>query len=170
MGRMMAIAFFIMAFSMGMSLLHQVNYCYFYGNSGAIVNGFDTSGCPSEPGMNRTYIPFTVAPLWDYNNNLRDQNNTRLVPSLFSSFSNGLIDLVTYAAAPLGLEDAFGFFTWTIGAGRFIVNTFFMPLFGFPEFLSSFYVPLFLGKLFSPVIFACQMLGLYEFFSGRTVV
>jgi len=170
MGRMMVIAFFIMAFSMGMSLMHQINYCYFFGNSGAVVNGFDTSGCPDESGVNRTFIPFTIAPLWDYQNNLRDQNNTRIVPTLFSSFSNTLVGAITYAAAPLGLEDALGFFTWTIGAARFIVNTFFMPLFGLPEFLSSFYVPLFLGKLLSPVVFACQMLGIYEFFSGRTVI
>ena len=161
MGRATQIAFYIMCFSLSMSLLNQINLCYQYGSL--------MGGCPSEPGMGRQFFPMpTNGTLIGYQ--LHDANGNVINPSDINSYNATMQNTVAYAPAPSGITDIFGFFTWVLAGGRLIVNAFFMPLFGFPQLLTQFYVPTFVTYPIGTLLMLIQIVGLYEFFSGREII
>jgi len=159
MGRAVTIAFYIICLSFSMSLLHEINTCYQYGNA--------VPGCPDEPGIGHPYMPFDIQPLFTYE--FKGSENIFINATNSSSYQNTLQDVVEYKPAPAGLTDIFGFFTWVIAGGRFIVNAFFMPLFGFPKLIQKFWIPEFVTYPIASILFLIQVVGIYEFFSGREV-
>jgi len=155
----MNISFYIITFMFAMTLLHQINTCYMFGST--------VVGCPSEPGMGHPMIPFEVNPLFGYT--FKDSENRVVNASDSASFNSTFIDIVSYNPAPSGLSDVYGFFSWVVTGGKLMVNAFFFPLFGFPGYLTSFWIPTFVTYPIGGLLFLIQIVGLYEFLSGREI-
>lgn len=157
MSRAIQIAFWIICFSYAMSFMHEVNGCYQFGNT--------LSHCPDEAGTNRPFIPFEFNPLFTYS--IRDGNNNVINASDPDAVQAALQDAAQYKPGPESLIDSFGFFSWVVTGGRFLVNGFFMTLTGFPSLMQQFWIPYIAALPIGAILFIIQMIGLYEFFSGR---
>ena len=162
MGRAMVLSFFIVfCVSFSISLWYEINSYYI---SGYYTNPSDASSW--NAGVNHPLFSMTVRPLIggyvfrDADNNVANYSST-------SSYNSTMQNVAAYKPAPLGLSDIFGFFSWVITGIKLIINAFFMPLFGFPTLMESFWIPNFITQPFGGLLFILEILGLYEFTTGR---
>jgi len=164
--RAMQISYFIVTVMFSLTLLHQVNACYHYGYDAVIVKaGYSLSVCPIDSqGVGHPFIPVNYNPLFGYE--FRDANNNVVDTSDFESYNRTMHSAITYSPTP-DLTDIFGIFSWVLNGIRILSNTFFMPVYGFPEFLMNFHVPYMLTLPLGTLLFLIQIIAIYEIASGR---
>jgi len=159
MSRAMTLSFFIMTLMFSITMLHQINGCYQYGD--AVV------GCPDDTATAHPFIPFDVTPIFGYE--FRDAENNVVNATDQSYYNSTLKNTVNFDPAPNSLLEGLAIFSFVINAGKFMVNSFFMPLFGFPAFLQQFSIPQLATIPIGTTMFIIQVVGLFEFVTGREV-
>jgi hypothetical protein len=161
MGRFIVMSFFIICFMFSINVLNLLNVCYEYGSA--------VSGCPAEAGAGHPFIPGTrFEPLFGYS--FQDADGNTFDMSDPNSFNQTITNAVKYRPAPSGITDIFGFFSWVITGVRLIANIFITPFYGLPMFLTNnFGIPSFITVGIGAVLGIVQLLGLYEFATGRQI-
>jgi len=149
-----------------MNLLNDMNTCFQYGDA-AVEPLVGAGVCPNPTATGHPFIPLEIQPLWGYE--IRDSDANTINVSDSTDYNASLTGVVSFDPAPQGLNDVFGFFSFVITGARFMVNTFFMTLFGFPSFLTQFNIPAFVTTPIGVVLFVIQMVGMYEFLTGRDI-
>jgi hypothetical protein len=161
MGRFVVMSFFIISFMFALNILNTLNVCYQYGSA--------VSGCPAEAGTGHAFIPgVRFEPLFGYTFVDADGNTLDFTNS--TSFNQTIQNSVKYRPAPAGITDIFGFFSWVITGVKLLVNVFVTPLYGLPQFITNYmYVPSFITTPLGVLLGIVQLLGIYEFATGRSV-
>jgi hypothetical protein len=161
MGRFIVMSFFIICFMFSINILNMLNVCYEYGSL--------ASGCPNEAGTGHAFLPGTrFEPLFGYT--FKDADGNTVDMSNPDSFNQTMMNAAKYRPAPAGITDIFGFFSWVITGVRLIVNVFITPFYGLPMFLTNnFHIPAFITMGFGAILGLVQLLGVYEFATGRSL-
>lgn len=147
--------------ALAFNMLNFLNICY--------MTGGTVSGCPLEAGTGHMFIPVQYQTWMSYT--FRDANNNLVDPNNQTSWNQTLTNAAEYKPAPTGITDIFGFFTWVVNGVKLIINTLLSPIYGFPQFIVKyFWVPEFIMIYISGVLGFIQILGLYEFTTGRPIL
>ena len=160
MGYFARVTFYMLMIAFTINILNALNLCYLYGSA--------LAACPNEAGTGHAFIPVQYQTWLDYT--FRDAKNNVVDVTNQASWNQTMNVATEYQAAPQGLNDIFGFFTWVINGGKLIVNTLLSPVYGFPQFIVTyFWVPQFLMNYVAATLGIIQIFGLYEFFTGRDI-
>jgi len=166
MSRAMDIAFWLICFSFGINVLHDINVCYRYGYA-TTESLLGASLCPDEAGTGHPFIDFEVPTMWGYT--FKNADNVEVNPNDPAQYSAELNKLTNYNPSPTSVSNIFWVFSWIIIAIRFIVNTLFTPLFGVSAMLERFWIPKFVTYMIGAILFFIQIIGGYEFLTGKEV-
>lgn len=163
MNRAVVIAVAYVCFMAGLALMDEVATCYTYGSSGVLW--YSGVSCPDEPGTNVS-ISAQINSKQGYT--FSDSNGVVVSPSELSSVNSTLQGIATFNPLSFGtFSDIFGL-SWVLAFIRIVINAFFMPLFGLPEFLTGLLgLPAFIVAPFGYLLFLTQCIGAYMLLTGR---
>ena len=142
------------------NMLNTLNICYMLGTP-------YVSECPG-PGVGHPFIVMPAKPLFGYD--LTDATGNTASYGNFTQWNQTMRDAATYKQAPSGITDIFGFFSWIVTGIKFILNMLFLPIYGFPQWMTNFWIPEFITEGFGAILFIIQLLGIYEWATGRPIL
>jgi hypothetical protein len=165
MGRFAIIAFAILTMMAGISVFNEINNCY----CGVWCGNESYAYCLTDYGYSGTghrIVEYQMEPMIKMNTMLKNEKG-EVINVSSDDFNKTIQDLIAYKSPGDESLDFGSVFTFGLNGLTIMINTFFLPVKGLPDFLGQLGVPTFIVVPIITFIVLLMIIGIIEFVTSR---